>query len=67
MTITIRWTVGRAYVVAERVDDGPWTVSVTDALSRPIAGDERVRALEQVNTEVSSLRAHIWHNELGRT
>ena len=66
MTISIRWQVDSAYVIVERVDDGPWNITVADAQSRWIRGAECVRALEKVLAEISSLRRHIWRNELKR-
>lgn len=66
MTIELRRRVGDAYVVAEQHDDGVWRIEVTDALSNPIAGPEREKALQAVLAEISSLRQHIWKDELKR-
>lgn len=52
------------FVVAEIVD-GAWRVNVTDVRSEPVAADVRKKALSIVLDELSSLRAHIWHEELG--
>jgi len=64
MTIELRRRVGDAYVVAEQLEDGKWKLEVTDAMSNPIDGPPRERALEVVMAEISTLRSHIWHNEL---
>ena len=66
MTIELRRRVGDAYVVAEQSDDGTWKVEVTDHLSNPITGPARESALEAVLAEISTLRAHIWREELKR-
>jgi hypothetical protein len=63
--ISVRQQVGNVYVKIDRGADGKWKVEVTDAASRPVMGPERDVALSEVLAEVSSLRAHIWNEELG--
>lgn len=66
MTIELRRRVGDVYVVAVQSDDGLWKIEVSDHLSNPVAGPARERALEVVLAEISTLRAHIWRDELKR-
>lgn len=59
-----RWRVGDVFVSAEYAG-GTWKVDITDAASRPVQNGERIAALVEVMKELSSLRHHIWTQELG--
>ncbi len=54
---------GGCYVIAEYFD-ACWHIHVTDAASRSINDDRRKLAIEEVMRELSSLRSHLWHEEL---
>jgi hypothetical protein len=64
--ISLRWRIGDVYIVIDGDAKRGWRVEVTDAMHNPIEGPERERALEQINDELSSVRRHIWRNELKR-
>lgn len=66
MTITIRRRVDNVHVVAKRRGD-KWDVEVSKDVpdvEGPVTPEEREKALRTVLGELSSLRAHIWHEEL---
>lgn len=66
MTIELRQRVGDAYVVAVLDENGACKVEVTDAMSNPISGPERDRALEAILQGINTMRRHVWKVELGR-
>ena len=57
--------IGDAYVTIDRHEDGTWDCHVTDAAYRPVSDALRRAALDAVLVELSSLRGHIYHEELG--
>ncbi len=63
--MSFRWFHDGCYVVAEYFDER-WHIHVTDAASQPITDDRRRVAIEGVLRELSSLRGHLWHEELGK-
>ncbi len=65
--MSFRWFVpndtGGVYLVAEHYN-GAWHVTVTNAASQPVTDEQRHNAIEEVMRELSSLRSHLWHDEL---
>jgi hypothetical protein len=63
---SFRRRIGDVYIVANFNDiTHSWDVEVTDAASRGVDDSARRVALAAVMNELSSLRQHIWHEELG--
>lgn len=62
---TFRRRIGNAFVTATRQDSGEWQVAVTDTFYQPVSDEVRRTALDAVLAEISSLRTHIYHDELG--
>lgn len=54
---------GGVYVTAEFYD-GKWHINVTDVRSHPVDEATKRTAIEEVLRELSSLRGHLWHEEL---
>lgn len=58
--------VGNVWVSADWDEDsGQWRVEVIDTASRAVGEEDREKALRASLDELSSLRQHIWKNELG--
>lgn len=64
LVITLRRTADGVYLVA-RLSEGRWQIEITNVVREPVNEAERRRALLNLLDEISTLRGHIWHAELG--
>lgn len=63
---SLRWRVDNVFVIIDGDPQGGWRIEVVDYFYNPVTDEKRREVLAQVNAELSSLRRHIWHNELGK-
>lgn len=60
-----RMRFGDAWVLADKLGDGRWRVTVAGECFRPIDVDQKKQAIKDAVNDLSDLRAWLWHEELG--